>query len=107
MCAGGSVEDGGLPEEGGELAGAGDGGHALGLAASGHELMPAGVDAALAAPGDLDDAWILARLAARELVADRRPVGVLGHGLDQQPARVGWACLGDRALAALVARGVL
>jgi hypothetical protein len=59
------------------------------------------VHALLAAPGDLDDARVLAILAARKALADSRPVTVFRQRLDEQPAGVGRARLGDRALAAL------
>jgi hypothetical protein len=72
----------GLPDEGGQLAGAGHGGHVGVLAASVGELVPLELDASLRPPGDLADARIPACLAAPQLIGDARwAPGVLG-GLD-------------------------
>src|SRR4051812_50154554 len=79
-----SVKRGGLPAEGDELAGAGDRDDAGGLAALVVQVLPAGVQAPLGAPGDLDDAWVLAVLAGGERLADARRVSVVGGGLDEQ-----------------------
>ena len=57
-----SVKRGGLPAERGELARAGDRDDAGGLAALVVQALPALVQAALGAPGDLDDARVLAVL---------------------------------------------
>jgi hypothetical protein len=58
-----SVKRGGFPEECGELACAGDRDDAGGLAALVVQVLPAGVQAPLGAPGDLDDAGVVAVLA--------------------------------------------
>src|SRR5215211_3902119 len=86
------------PDETGELAGAGDDDLLRRLAASSHPLT---------APGALKDGGLLAALAAGELVADRRPAAGVPGGLNEQAAHVGITDLGDRALAAALARGVL
>src|SRR5438094_4090559 len=75
------------PDEAGELAGAGDDDLLLWLAAAGHPL-PALVEPLLAAPGTLDNHCVLAALAARELVADLRPLPRVPGRLDQQPTDV-------------------
>jgi hypothetical protein len=80
-----SVERGGLPAEGGELAGAGDRDHAGGLAPAG-EVVVALVQALLGAPGDRDHARVLAVLAAPEGDADRGAVTVVPGGLHEQSA---------------------
>ena len=85
----------------------GDRDDAGGLAPLRAQVLPALVEAALGAPGDLDDARVLPGLAARERLADAWLVAVVVGGLDQQPAGVGGPGLGDRALAALGVRGVL
>ncbi len=46
--------------------------------------MPALVQTPLSAPGDLDYAWILAVLAARERLTDRWAVAVVVGSLDQE-----------------------
>ena len=46
------------PDEAGEFAGASDDGLLVGFASAGHPL-PALVEALLAAPGDLNDTWVL------------------------------------------------
>lgn len=102
-----SVKGGGLPEERGELARAGDRDDAGGLAPLVVQVLPALVQSPLGAPGDLDDARVLAVLAARERLADARRVAVVLRGLDEQPAGVRRAGLGDRALAALGVRSDL
>src|SRR6266516_6911606 len=94
------------PDEVGELAGAGDDDFLLRFAAAGHPL-PALVEALLAAPGALNDDGVLAALAAGELVADRRPAARVPGRLDQQPADMAVADLGDRSLPPLLARGAL
>lgn len=68
---------------------------------------PAGVQAPLRFPGDLTDARILALLAAGELETDGGGVPVVVRGLDQEPAGMSRAGLGDPALPALVVRGPL
>ena len=55
----------------------------------------------------LDDHGVLAALAAGELVADLRPSPRVPGRLDEQAADVAVADLGDRALPALLAGGVL
>ena len=64
-------------------------------------VVPALVQAALGAPGDLDRARVLAALATRDRGPDRRPVAVVVGSLDQEPAGVHRSGLDDRALAAL------
>src|SRR3954452_7803460 len=90
----------------GELAGDRDRGHAAGAAAIDAQVAPAGVQSALGAPGQLDDPGFVAVLAALQGAADARWARVVVGGLDEQPARVHGAGLGDSALAALVAAGV-
>jgi hypothetical protein len=93
-----SVNGGGLPEERGEFAGAGDRDDAGGLAPLDPQPRPALVKAPLGAPGDLDQARVLALLATGERLADARLVAVVVGGLDQQPTGVAGAGLGDRPL---------
>src|SRR5262245_8241564 len=90
------------PDEAGELAGAGDDDLLLRLAGAGHPL-PALVEALLAAPGALDHDGVLAALAAGQLVADLRAAAGVPGRLDQQPAHMAVADLGDRTLAPLPA----
>lgn len=102
-----SVDQGGLPAERGQLARDGDR-HDVGvLAAAGVQVLPAGVQAPLGAPGAGDHAWVLVVLAALELEADGGAVAVVLGGLDEQPAGMSGAGLGDVALAAALAGGVL
>src|SRR5215211_537247 len=103
----GSVKRGGLPEECGEFACAGDRDDAGGLAALRAQVLPALVEALLGAPGDRDHARVLALLAAGESFADRGTVAVMVGGLDQEAAGVGGSGLGDRALAAPFVGGAL
>src|SRR5690242_16488083 len=79
-----SVEDGGLPAELRQLARAGDGHGAGGLAAPRAEVLPAGVEAALRAPGDLHHARVLATLAGGQAVAHAGCSPVMVGGFDQQ-----------------------
>src|SRR5579862_5210281 len=102
-----SVKGGGLPEECGEFAGDGDRDDAGGLAPLAVEVLPALVQALLGAPGDRDDPWVLAGLAAGERLADAGRVAVVVGGLDQEPARVAGAGFGDRALATFGVGGAL
>jgi hypothetical protein len=53
------------------------------------ELSPAGVQASLRAPGDVDDLWWLVTLSAFKLETDPGLAAVVVGGLDQQPAGVG------------------
>jgi hypothetical protein len=62
---------------------------------------------ALGAPGDLDDSGVLAVLSSRERVTDRGVGPVVVGGFDEQSSRVRRSGLGERALPALVGRGVL
>src|SRR5919197_1016866 len=101
------IERGGLPAERGELARDGDRDHAGGLASLVVQVPPAGVQAPLGAPGDLDHAWVLPGLAARECLADAWRVAVVLGGLDQQSARMRRAGLGDRSLPAPGVGGAL
>ena len=68
----GSVKVGGLPAEGGELAGAGDRDDAGWLAAALTQVLPALVEPLRCSPGDRDQASVLAVLAAGEWLADPR-----------------------------------
>ena len=101
------VQGRGLPAECGELAGARDCDGAARLAAPLAEVYPAPIKAALGAPGNLNDAGILAVLASSETLAEEGAVAVVVGGLDQEPPRVRWAGLGDLTLHALAVRGVL
>ena len=65
------------------------------------------VQAALAAPADFAGPGVDAVLARFERGGDRRLVAVVVRGLDEQPPRVRRAGLGDRALFAVLAGGVL
>lgn len=94
-CARWLVDHGGLPAKAGELARERDGGHAGGLAAAG-EVAVAAMQALLGAPGDRDHARVLAGLAALERAAHARRMSIGVRGLDQQPAGVPGAGLGDR-----------
>ena len=98
---------GDLPAVGGELAGDRDGDDPAGFAAGVFELAPAGVEPALRMPGDVDDLGCLPALAALERFTDRGAAAVVVGRLDQQPAGVGGAGLGDRPEPALSAGGVL
>lgn len=71
------------------------------------ELPPAGVQAALRLPGDVDDLRRVAALAALQLASDRGVALVVVGGLDQQPPGVAGAGFGDLALTAALAAGVL
>ena len=95
------------PAEAGELAGDGDRDDRAALAALGVESSPDVVQAALGLPGDLDDVGWLSVLAAAERLSLRGRAAVVPGGLDQQPAGVPRAGLGDRALPALLTAGVL
>jgi hypothetical protein len=70
-------------------------------------MRPALVQAALGAPGDLQHSRVLAGLAFLKPFADCGAAAVVLGGLDQEPARVGRAGLGDLALEAFAVRGVL
>ena len=102
-----SVKGCGLPEERGELASARDRDDAGWLAAVAVQVLPAGVEALLGAPGDLDHARVLTGLAASE--RRRRSGAGGGSGGRPRPAAGGRgrAGLGDRSLAALGVRGAL
>ncbi len=80
---------GDLPAEAAEFAGDRDGNDAVGLVACVFELSPAGVQAALRAPCDVDDLWWLVTLSAFKLETDPGLAAVVVGGLDQQPAGVG------------------
>ena len=71
------------------------------------QVPPTLVQASLGAPGDLDHARIRSGLASGERLADHGTVAVVVGGLDEQPACVGRAGLGDRPQAALFVRGPL
>ena len=84
-----SVKGCGLPEEGGELAGAGDGDDAGGLPSLLAQVLPALVEPLLGTPGDGDYARVGALLSALEHGPDRPSAAVVVGGLDQQSACVG------------------
>ncbi len=69
--------------------------------------VPAGVRSPLHAPGVVDERRVLAALADGEYAADRRRQPVVQRRLDEQPAGVGGAGLGDLAQPTGVARAVL
>src|SRR5688572_22812073 len=94
------------PAEPGEFAGGGDGDDRAALGAL-LESLPGAVQALLRAPGDRDRVGGLAVLAVAQRAADGGPLAVVPGGLDQQPAGVARAGLGDRAEASLLAAGVL
>jgi hypothetical protein len=98
---------GDLPAVGGEFAGDRDRDDPAWFVAGVFELAPAGVEPALRAPGDVDDLGCVSALAALECFPDRGSAAVVLGGLDQQPAGVGGAGLGDRPEPALAAGGVL
>ncbi len=102
-----SVDDGGLPDEGTELAGAGHRGHVRVLAAPAGELVPLAVKPPLAALGDLADArssprW--RRRSSSETAGRRQACFAASASRRREMRRPG---LGDRAEPALVVRGVL
>ncbi len=103
----GSGDPGGLPDERGQLARAGDGGDVGGLSALDRELCRLAVKAMRGAPGHLDHARILARLTGSQLIRGPRSAPAVLGGFDQQPPRVLGAGLGDRALATLLVGGPL
>ena len=88
---------GDLPAEPGEFAGDRDRDDPVGLLAGVFELAPAGVQASLRFPGDVDDLWRLIALAALERLADPGMAAVVVGRFDQQPPRVRRAGLRDRA----------
>ena len=96
-----------LPAEAGELAGDRHGDDPVALATGVFELSPAGVQSSLRAPSDVDDLGGLIALAALERLPDAGLSLIVVSRLDQQPTGVGGAGLGDRALAAVLAGGVL
>jgi hypothetical protein len=101
------LEHGGLPEEGGKLARAGDRDFPHRLSPFERERAPAAVEAALRAPGDLADPRVLTGLSARESFVEAWLVAVVVCGLDEQAAAVGGAGLDDAALATLLVGGAL
>ena len=105
MLVASAVHDGEAPAPSGELAGdrdAADGG-ALVARVKGD---PALMEAAVGTLGTLAHCCWLAFAAADQLAAGPVGAAVMPGGLDQQSARVRVAGLGDRALAAALARGV-
>ena len=98
---------GDLPAVGGEFAGDRDRDDPAGFTAGVFELAPAGVEPSLRFPGDVDDLGCLPALAALERLADHGPAAVVVARLDQQPAGVGGAGLGDRPEPPMAAGGVL
>src|SRR6266511_1300479 len=103
MCC--SVERRSLPDEGGQLARAGDRGDGGRLSALCGECTPAAVQPPLSTPGDLADARVLARLAASQPLSQEGLVAVVVRRLHEQPAPVRGAGLRDRALPALLVGG--
>ena len=101
-CPGGD-----LPAVAGQFAGDRDRDDPAWFMARVFELAPAGVEASLRAPGDVDDLGCLAALAALERLADRGAAAVVPGRLDQQPPGVRGAGLGDRSEPALLTAGVL
>ena len=95
-----------MPDEAGEFARHGNK-DLVAMDASGHEGHEAPVQAVLRGPAHLDDLRGHVVLASREFLADLGRHGVVLRALDEQPARVRVAALGDGALAALVAAGGL
>src|SRR5205823_12097715 len=90
------------PAEAGELAGGGDGDQGAAFVAL-LQSCPGAVQAALRGPGDRDRLGWLASLSFGERGADPRAFAVMPRSLDQQPARVRGAGLGDRPEPALLA----
>src|SRR5438552_14981578 len=86
------------PAEAGEVAGDGDCDDRLALAAFAVESPPELVEALLRFPGDRDRLGGLVLLAALERRACAWRAAVVPGGLDEQPAGVARAGLGDRAL---------
>jgi hypothetical protein len=102
-CLGG----GDLPAGADEFARDRDGHDPGRLAAPGAQPVPAGIEAALDAPGVIDQRRVVAALADRQRAADGRGQPGVQRGFDQQPARLGGAGLGDRAQPARLAGAVL
>jgi len=92
-----------LPAVGSEFAADGDRDYRASLSALFMETLPALVEPTLGAPGDVDHARVLALLTLRDVVRRPRDVSVLPSRLDEQPASVLGAGLGDSTLTALVA----
>ena len=105
--AGGLLGAGERPAEAGEFAGDGDRDDRATLAALLSEPAPDVVQAALRLPRDLDDGGGLSLLAALEGGAAGWVLALVPRGLDQQPAGVLAAGLGDLPLAAAFARAAL
>src|SRR6266540_3959368 len=82
------VEHGSLPQEGGELARAGNGDDPCRLTAREREIAPAAVQTSLRTPGDGADTGILSGLATDEPLIKARLVTVVVCGLDEQPSCV-------------------
>src|SRR5450631_509451 len=102
-----SVGVGERPAETGELAGDGHGDDRAALPALSVQSLPDAVQSSLGLPGDPDDRGWLPVLAALECLALGGRAAIMPGALDQQPAGVARAGLGDRALAAFLAAGVL
>ena len=81
----GLVGGGGGPEKAGQLAGAGDDGDVVRLAADAHGAIEA-VQALLGAVGDREDVVGLAGLAVGKRRAEPLLAAVVPRQLDQQPA---------------------
>src|ERR687898_1706355 len=103
----GLVGVGDRPAEAGQLAGDGDGDDRAALAALGVQALPAAVEALLGGPGDRQHVGGLSGLAALERLPLGRCAAVVPGGLDEQPAPVPGARLGDLALPAGLAGAVL
>ena len=104
MCRGAGSD---LPAVAGELAGDRDRDDLAGFAPRVFELAPAGVEATLRTPGDVDDLGCVAALAVLERLTDGGAAAVVVGGLDQQPPGVRGAGLRDRPQPPLRSGGVL
>src|ERR1039458_3023856 len=80
-----------LPAVGGELAGDRDRDDPAGFVADVFELAPAGVEATLRLPGDVDDLGCLPALAALERFTDRGAAAVSGRTLRPAAGGRGWS----------------
>src|SRR4051794_3382092 len=103
----GSGGGGDLPTGADELARDRDGHDAGRLAAPVAQRVPAGIEAALDAPGVVDQRRVVTALTDGQLAADRRSQAVMQRGFDEQPTRVRRAGFGDLAQPTGLARAVL
>jgi large conductance mechanosensitive channel len=95
------LDAGDRPAEPGQLAGGGDGDDRPALGAL-LEALPGAVQALLGAPGDRDGLGGLAVVALDQGLEDARRLAVVPCGLDQQPARVPGAGLGDGSVTTML-----